>query len=124
MADRDWTFCGRVADVTRKELKGGKTLHTLAIYRQDGKYERICVCDYWRDLPDGVEVGSDVEAGGRMNGRVWNNRHYAGLTAEEVVLRGAVTTDETPPHDLGIPSSDSVPRREDADDGADDNLPF
>ena len=77
----DWEFSGELIDRTDKELSSGKTVKTLTISAKRGDYEHLCVCDYWSDPPDGLVAGATVTAAGRMNGREYNGRHYAGLTA-------------------------------------------
>jgi hypothetical protein len=86
----DWTFDGEVTHVSAKKIASGKTITTLVVTRPDGQYMRLCVCDYWRDLPPGCAEGAFVAVEGRMSGREYQGRHYAGLTAVGLrVLRAA-----------------------------------
>ena len=119
MSDRrhDWEFEGELIDIAAKQLSSGKTLCTLVLSAKRGEYEHRCVCDYWQDLPDGLEVGATVHAAGRMNGREWQGKHYAGLTAVALEVESAgdgadEPTDGPPVEDTGDYSgddSDSVP---------------
>jgi|GEM_PF-5972518 len=116
MTDRqhDWEFSGELIDRTDKELSSGKTVKTLTISAKRGDYEHLCVCDYWSDPPDGLVAGATVTAAGRMNGREYNGRHYAGLTAVRLDVEAAGRSGDDGA-DLG------------ADDGAgdgDETVPF
>jgi len=83
-----WTFSGAVIQHQEKQTAKGKTFHLIAAARQDGDWKRVCVCDFWGALPVGFEVGADIYAEGRMNGREYQGKYYAGLTATRIEVRG------------------------------------
>ena len=106
----DWTFAGTLTVLDRRTTKGGKEFAQLVIERTDGKYTNICVCDLWSDVPAGIAEGAQVEAAGRMSGREYNGKHYAGLTALRVERVGAQADDgaqDDEPVDPGLPMDET-----------------
>jgi len=86
----NWTFEGEVGELIEKRTKKDKPFIELVLHHQDGEHERLAVCTYWHKPPDGLAQGSLVRVSGRLDGREWNGKYYAGLTAEKV----EVLTDE------------------------------
>ena len=112
-----WTFAGAVIQEIAKSTSKGKAFYLLTIARQDGDWKRICVCDYWGKLPDGFQVGADVYAEGRMNGREYQGKYYAGLTATRIEVRGVEP--QAQPQAEAAPTQAATPAVEVTDD-----LPF
>jgi single-stranded DNA-binding protein len=134
-----WTFAGTVDRIEhRKTAKSGKEFHNLSITQPDGQYQRLCVCTVWGRLADGVAEGAEVHATGRIDGREYQGKHYAGLTASAVqVTRAAINPaagtdspfgDQPPAQPTARPSAvDAEKVNEQLDraaDGADDGMPF
>jgi hypothetical protein len=84
-----WAFAGTVDRIEQRTTKGGKGFVNLSISQQDGQYRRLCVCTFWGRLADGVEEGAEVHATGRIDGREYQGKHYAGLTASAVQVTKA-----------------------------------
>ena len=92
----DWTFAGELVSIAPKTTKGGKDFCEIVARKTDGKYTRLCVCTHWRPLGPEISAGSEVRLSGRIDGREYNGRCYAGLTALDVeALDGAGAEQET-----------------------------
>jgi len=108
----DWRFKGIVKSFTEKTSKSGKPFTELVIASTGGKYEAICVCTLWAALDRNIDEGSEVEAEGFMNGREYNGKYYAGLTAKTVKATAAAPAAKPQASSRQAPAPD------------DSNLPF
>jgi hypothetical protein len=81
-----WQFTGRVRHTDSRQTAKGKTVNTIVLESQRGDYTDVCVCDTWRALPERLAIGATVHAEGRMSGREYNGRWYAGLVATAVEI--------------------------------------
>ena len=79
-----WAFTGLLRHMQSRQTPKGKTVHTVALEAQRGQYSDVCVFDTWRSLPEAVAIGATIKAEGRMSGREWNGKWYAGLVASSV----------------------------------------
>lgn len=85
-----WTFTGRVARIETRNTKTGKEFRNLTISQPDGQYTRLCVCTLWGGShSNGLHEGAEVTAKGRIDGREYNGKYYAGLTATAIETHGA-----------------------------------
>jgi DNA polymerase III alpha subunit len=84
-----WTFTGRVVRVETRNTKTGKGFRNLTISQPDGQYTRLCVCTLWGERGNGLHEGAEITATGRIDGREYNGKHYAGLTATAIETHGA-----------------------------------
>jgi hypothetical protein len=117
-----WQFEGEVRQVNEKTTKRGKTFHELVVSQADGEYSRLAVCTFWGKLPAGTVHGAAVRVMGRVDGREYNGKHYAGLTASDIeVLYGTapvVTADEQPSE------PDTAPAAGDGEADGQGEMPF
>jgi hypothetical protein len=67
-----------------RQTPNGKTVKTIVLESPRGQYTDVCVFDTWRSLPEAVAIGATIKAEGRMSGREWNGKWYAGLVASSV----------------------------------------
>jgi hypothetical protein len=85
-----WAFTGRLRHMESRTTPNKKTVKTIVLESPRGQYTDVCVCDTWRSLPEAVAIGATIKAEGRMSGREWNGKWYAGLVANTVeVAAGA-----------------------------------
>ena len=105
----EWSFSGTIQSVERRTTAKGKLFQNLVISQTDGNYKRLCVCTHWGDEPEGCVEGASVTASGRIAGREWNGKCYAGLDAVRVQVTTAAPDNrepEQPPapaDDTGLP---------------------
>ena len=79
-----WAFTGKLRHMESRTTPKGKTVHTVVLEAARGEYSDVCVFDTWRSLPEAVAIGATIKASGRMSGREWNGKWYAGLVASSV----------------------------------------
>jgi len=97
--DNHWTFTGQMVEVKTKTTKNDKQMHTVVLEQQDGKYKWLGVFTFWKSLPSNMTAGDMVHAEGSIDGREWQEKFYAGLTASklEVVGNAAQKKPDLPP---------------------------
>ena len=120
-----WTFTGIVQRLeTMTSKKSGKSFVNLSITQTDGQYTRLCVCTLFSRPPEGLTEGAYVTATGRIDGREYNGKHYAGLTASAVVVAGAQQEARPAEPEQGRSVDRANAQMDLAAEGAEERCPF
>ncbi len=106
-----WRFSGEIIAIVSKVTKKNKAFHEIVASRKDGDYQRLCVCTKWGALDSDVVRGADVTMCGRIDGREYNGKHYAGLTALQIEVHGVRANDvpEEPKDENTAAEQESLP---------------
>ena len=121
-----FAFTGTVVDSQRRVTGSGRTITTLVL--SDGREKpSLCVCDYWGEAD--CMPGEKVCAVGRLTGREYKGKHYAGLTAECIVALdaapSAAPTGARPASVARPPAASTKPAQtSDNTPAAQDDIPF
>ena len=117
MSQNTWTFDGVIEDVSVRNLASGKSLVNIVASAADGQYKRLCVCTKFGGVASDVIKGSIVTMTGRIDGREYQGKHYAGLTCYKIEVHGVDTKDAQPPLTTNSQSENKL-------SGDDEQLPF